>query len=247
MPNTDEDIKDQMLEFLQSAESEMTVLKAGMDAVDSIRLKLADFFCEDPAAFKLEECFKILQSFCDKFKQAVKENERRQLLEEQATLRQKQREEQMARRAKYGEFSEHPSLTRTNINRYNLTATLNGTPCSDYDSQLSLDSPFDPRASPAFSRKRYGSFNNGSMDVNNSFIRSEATNGHCDGLSPDITPNGSMRRRRSRVLNEEDDLMEFLRTSGHERNSRERKAAYGSLGKSILIELHSTFIIKFTK
>uniref|UniRef100_A0A1I8PVT7 FH2 domain-containing protein n=1 Tax=Stomoxys calcitrans TaxID=35570 RepID=A0A1I8PVT7_STOCA len=212
MPNTDEDIKDQMMEFLQSAESEIAVLKAGMDAVDNMRLKLADFFCEDPATFKLEECFKILQTFCDKFKQAVKENERRQQLEEQASLRQKQREEQMARRAKY--------------------ATLNGTPGSDFDSQLSLDSPFDPRASPALSRKRYGSFNNGTMDVNNSFIRSEATNGHCDGLSPDITPNGSMRRRRSRVLAEEDDLMEFLRTSGHERNSRDRKAAYGSLDRS---------------
>uniref|UniRef100_A0A1I8NG97 FH2 domain-containing protein n=1 Tax=Musca domestica TaxID=7370 RepID=A0A1I8NG97_MUSDO len=213
MPNTDEDIKDQMMDFLQSAEGEMTVLKAGMDAVDSMRLKLADFFCEDPATFRLEECFKILQTFCDKFKQAVKENERRQQLEEQASLRQKQREEQLARRAKY--------------------ATLNGTPGSDFDSQFSLDSPFDPRASPALSRKRYGSFNNGSnVEVNNSFIRSEATNGHCDGQSPDITPNGSMRRRRSRVLNEEDDLMEFLRTSGHERNSRERKAAYGSLDRS---------------
>ncbi|XP_075163670.1 FH2 domain-containing protein formin 3 [Haematobia irritans] len=212
MPNTDEDIKDQMMEFLQSAQSEIAVLKAGMDAVDSMRLKLADFFCEDPATFKLEECFKILQTFCDKFKQAVKENERRQQLEEQASIRQKQREEQMARRAKY--------------------ATLNGTPVSDYDSTQSLDASFDPRASPALSRKRYGSFNNGTMDVNNSFIRSEATNGHCEGLSPDITPNGSMRRRRSRVLAEEDDLMEFLRTSGHERNSRERKAAYGSLDRS---------------
>ena len=59
----------------------------------------------------------------------------------------------------------------------------------------------------------------------------EVSNGNCDGLSPDITPNGSMRRRRSRVMAEEDDLMEFLRTSGHERNSRERKAAYGSLGE----------------
>lgn len=74
----------------------------------------------------------------------------------------------------------------------------------------------------------------------------EATNGNCDGMSPDITPNGSMRRRRSRVMAEEDDLMEFLRTSGHERNSRERKAAYGSLGKRrFFIEIQITFIILF--
>ena len=46
----------------------------------------------------------------------------------------------------------------------------------------------------------------------------------------DITPNGSLRRRRSRVLSEEDEgnLMDFLRTSGHE-NNRERKS-WGSLG-----------------
>ena len=102
LPHTDEDIKEQMMEFLESAEGEISVLKSGLDAVEAMRLKLADFFCEDAGSFKLEECFKIFQSFCDKFKQAVKENERRQQLEEQATLRQKQREEQLARRAKYG-------------------------------------------------------------------------------------------------------------------------------------------------
>lgn len=48
----------------------------------------------------------------------------------------------------------------------------------------------------------------------------------------DITPNGSLRRRRSRVLSEEDEgnLMEFLRASGHD-TSRERKS-WGSLGMS---------------
>lgn len=107
-----------------------------------------------------------------------------------------------------------------------------GTPVSDNENSFSLDGSFDPRASPALSRKRYGSFNNGSGDINNGFIRMEASNAGCgDGMSPDVTPNGSIRRKRSRGLPEEDELMEFLRTSGHERNSRERKAAYGSLGK----------------
>lgn len=48
----------------------------------------------------------------------------------------------------------------------------------------------------------------------------------------DVTPTGSLRRRRSRVLSEEDDnsLMDFLRSSGHE---RERKSSsYGSLDRS---------------
>lgn len=124
-PTTEDEIKEQMLEFLevshlayicsrfylqpytikrdlQNAEREVAALQANMKEVEVMRLKLADFFCEDAAHFKLEECFKVFQSFCDKFKQAVKENERRQQLEEQATLRRKQREEQLARRARQG-------------------------------------------------------------------------------------------------------------------------------------------------
>lgn len=104
-PATDADIKQQMLEFLQSAETELSVLKAGMTQVESLRLKLADFFCEDAATFKLEECFKIFQNFCDKFRQSIKENEKRVQQEQQATLRRKQREEQMAKRARQREYS----------------------------------------------------------------------------------------------------------------------------------------------
>nr|XP_036670775.1 formin-J [Drosophila suzukii]XP_036670776.1 formin-J [Drosophila suzukii] len=204
-PATDVDIKEQMADFLQAAESELAVLQAGMKQVESLRLKLSEFFCDDAATFRLEECFKIFQNFCDKFKQAVKENERRQQQEQQATLRRKQREEQLARRARQiGQA---------------------GTPVSDSEHSFLGDALFDPRASPALSRRHLGS-----GEISNGFIRLEQ-----DGASPDITPNGSLRRRRSRVLAEEDDLMEFLRSStgphdGH--NSRERKAAYGSLDRS---------------
>ncbi|XP_036337297.1 LOW QUALITY PROTEIN: formin-J [Rhagoletis pomonella] len=178
LPTTEDEIKEQMLEFLEGAEREVAVLQANMKEVEVMRLKLADFFCEDAAHFKLEECFKVFQSFCDKFKQAVKENERRQQLEEQATLRRKQREEQLARRAR--------QLSQC------------GTPVSDSENQCSIERMFETS----------------------------------DGISPSITPNGSMRKRRpSRVLPEEDDLMEFLRTSGHEHISRDRKA-YGSLDRS---------------
>lgn len=33
---------------------------------------LIDFFCEDKDSFKLDECFRIFQDFCIKFKKAVK-------------------------------------------------------------------------------------------------------------------------------------------------------------------------------
>lgn len=78
----------------------MSILQRGMKEVESLRLQLSEFFCEDPASFKLEECFKIFQNFCDKFKQAVNENERRRVQEEQAIMRRKQREELLAKRAR---------------------------------------------------------------------------------------------------------------------------------------------------
>ena len=38
---------------------------------------MAEFLCEDVERFKLEECFRILSSFCQRFKLAIDENERR--------------------------------------------------------------------------------------------------------------------------------------------------------------------------
>lgn len=188
-------MKHQMTEFLHMAESKVEMLQRGMKEVEAVRLQLSEFFCEDPNSFKLEECFKIFQNFCDKFKQAVNENERRRLQEEQATIRRKFREEQMAKRARQSQA---------------------GTPVSDSDTSVLLDpSQFDMRASPAMARRRIGSFNSNGGDAN---LRD-------DGFSPDITPTGSLRRRRSRALCDEDDnsLMDFLRSSGHESNGRDRK------------------------
>lgn len=65
---------------------------------------LSDFFCEDPGTFKIEECFKIFHGFCVKFKQAIAENERRKLQEEQAIARRRQREEQLATKRRQRKF-----------------------------------------------------------------------------------------------------------------------------------------------
>lgn len=141
MPTTEADLKNQMSEFLAFADSKLIMLQNGLKDVEVLRLKLSEFFCEDPNTFKLEECFKIFQTFCEKFRQAVQENERRRLQEEQATIRRRMREEQQARRARHSQA---------------------GTPVSDSDNSLMFDSSqLDIRASPAMARRRIGSFNSG--------------------------------------------------------------------------------------
>lgn len=148
LPSTEPDLKNQMTEFLYAAENKVGQLKQAMKQVEAVRLQLAEFFCEDPGTFKLEECFKIFQNFCDKFKLAVHENERRRVQEEQAAIRRKLREEQLAKRARQSQA---------------------GTPVSDSDNSLLMDpSQFDMRASPAMTRRRIGSFNsNGESSLQN--------------------------------------------------------------------------------
>ncbi|KFB40742.1 AGAP001916-PA-like protein [Anopheles sinensis] len=204
LPKTEEDIKFQMEEFLSAAEQDVVMLQRALKQLEAMRVQLSEFFCEDVGTFKMEECFKIFHNFSEKFQHAVKDNEKRRVQEEQALIRRKQREETLRRRQ-----SNQP-----------------GTPVSDSEGSLLLDaSQYDLRYSPAMSRRRLGSFNSNGDAL---LMRDECA-------SPDITPNGSLRRRRSRVLSEEDEgnLMDFLRSSGHESSNRERKsAAYGSLDRS---------------
>ncbi|XP_044263150.1 inverted formin-2 isoform X2 [Tribolium madens] len=215
LPTTEPEIKNQMTEFLQMAEREVSNLQQNMVELEKVRVQLAEFFCEDTNSFKLEECFRIFHGFYCKFRQAVGENERRRIQEEQANARRRQREELLASKRRQME-------------------NLGGTPDSDvpfidlqiYDSRhgfpmkkgwkttngTSEDELSSVTGSPSLSRRRLGSFN-GDPEK-----------------SPDITPNGSLRRRRSRVLSEEDEgnLMDFLRASD---NNRERRS-WGSLDRS---------------
>lgn len=94
-PQTQSDIKEQMKEFVNISEREVVILQNYMKELTNLRKKLADFFIEDPNTFKMEECYKIFQSFRERFKQALIENERRRFQEEQASLRRKMREEQL--------------------------------------------------------------------------------------------------------------------------------------------------------
>ncbi|CAB3224740.1 unnamed protein product [Arctia plantaginis] len=92
LPTTQQDIKEQMGEFLQIAEQEVSALNKDMEEVESVRKQLAEFFCEDPVSFKLEECFKLFMWFLCKFRAAVTDNARRRANEEQAAARRRARD-----------------------------------------------------------------------------------------------------------------------------------------------------------
>ena len=96
MPTTPEDIQQQMAEFLQMAKTEVAALQEDLKELNVVRGELADFFCEDRDSFKLEECFKLFLTFCQRFRQGVLENEHRRQQEAAADMRRKQREEQLA-------------------------------------------------------------------------------------------------------------------------------------------------------
>ena len=57
-----------------------------------LQADLAEFFCEDPKTFRIEECFKAFHQFCSNFKTAVTENEKRREQERMAEQRRLQRE-----------------------------------------------------------------------------------------------------------------------------------------------------------
>ncbi|GLV43915.1 formin 3 [Carabus blaptoides fortunei] len=242
MPNTESEIKTQMIDFLLMAERDVSGLQHSMRALERTRTRLAEFFCEDSATFKLEECFRVFHGFCVRFRQAVSENARRRLQEEQANARRKQREEIMAARRKQmcgsggagssgagtpvsdsdGPFLDIMFLDRRKQHRNNHPQMNGGTSEDDMSSMP---------PSPCVTRRRIGSFNGAQYQQQSD--NNAATAGRVDERSPDITPNGSLRRRRSRVLSEEDEgnLMDFLRTSGHDNTNRERKS-WGSLDRS---------------
>ncbi|XP_069129886.1 uncharacterized protein [Argopecten irradians] len=84
------DFKAQMTGFLTEAEKDIVELQADMEDMENLRLELADFFCEDRNTFKLDECFKILHTFCERFKKSVTENSQRQKQEKKAEARRQQ-------------------------------------------------------------------------------------------------------------------------------------------------------------
>ncbi|XP_026739252.1 inverted formin-2 [Trichoplusia ni] len=143
LPSTQHDIKEQMGDFLHVAEQEVSALNKDMEEVESIRKQLAEFFCEDPVSFKLEECFKMFVWFCSKFRSAVADNERRRANEEQAAARRRARDLAAARvKTGSGSVCSTPVSECESLMESLLLDIRNGL------GRRSLRKPHDPSPSP---------------------------------------------------------------------------------------------------
>ena len=56
----------------QSAEAKLADVEFSVLELKALSNAVAEYFCEDPATFKLEECCSIFHSFCKRFDTAVK-------------------------------------------------------------------------------------------------------------------------------------------------------------------------------
>ena len=100
--------------LFQYASKELECLKNAMEDLTKIQEELAEFFCEDPKSFKLEECYKAFLQFNNNFKKAVVDNEKRKEQERSAEQRRLQRETEQAKR-RSGSFQGKFSFDLVNI------------------------------------------------------------------------------------------------------------------------------------
>ncbi|XP_076468527.1 uncharacterized protein LOC143299218 [Babylonia areolata] len=95
-----DDFQAQMADFLKEANVEGKELEEDLKDIEDLRKDLAVFFSEDLASFKMEDCFKTLNTFCERFKKAIEENKQRKVMEEKAELRKRQKEAEQKRNSK---------------------------------------------------------------------------------------------------------------------------------------------------
>ncbi|XP_039508415.1 FH2 domain-containing protein 1 isoform X1 [Pimephales promelas] len=91
--HTDEELLTQLQSLLQSAAEALEDLRISIDELQREGDALIDFFCEDKDIFNLDECLRIFQNFCSKFKKAVQENVERGMWEESRRKRLKESED----------------------------------------------------------------------------------------------------------------------------------------------------------
>uniref|UniRef100_A0A3Q2ZR36 FH2 domain containing 3 n=2 Tax=Kryptolebias marmoratus TaxID=37003 RepID=A0A3Q2ZR36_KRYMA len=93
----------QIEQFLKRAEAKLACVETSLQELNDLSCAVAEYFCEDPAAFKLEECCSIFHSFCKRFDTAVRENREREAAEQK--IKQKESMRIAAKRRSTASFS----------------------------------------------------------------------------------------------------------------------------------------------
>ncbi|XP_020778720.1 FH2 domain containing 3 [Boleophthalmus pectinirostris] len=86
------DLFEQMETFLIRADAKCADIERSLKQLNSVSSAVAEFFCEDPVTFKLQECCSIFHSFCTRFDTAVQENREREAAEEQRKRKESMRQ-----------------------------------------------------------------------------------------------------------------------------------------------------------
>ncbi|XP_061733880.1 FH2 domain-containing protein 1-like [Nerophis ophidion] len=76
-----DNLKAQMEDFLKDAEACLAQVEQDLQELQSSSDSVAQYFCEDPDKFRLEECCSVFDSFCEKFLRAMQENKAREVAE----------------------------------------------------------------------------------------------------------------------------------------------------------------------
>jgi len=58
--------------YMQEAERTLQKLELSMKQVETLRVELAGYYCEDESTFLLVDAFKVIRTFCDKLQKATK-------------------------------------------------------------------------------------------------------------------------------------------------------------------------------
>ncbi|XP_063414448.1 formin-J-like isoform X2 [Mytilus trossulus] len=134
------DFQKQMSDFLQFAKDDLSELQEDLKDIESLKLELADFFCEDSSSFKLEECFSVLNTFCTRFKKAITENDHRKKVEEKQ--KERQRLQEIERKKQLQDEIEAPPEQKIDHGSENIVDLLLADVRSGFASRRSGESSF---------------------------------------------------------------------------------------------------------
>nr|XP_034960876.1 inverted formin-2 isoform X4 [Zootoca vivipara] len=100
LSSSTEDVRAQYGKAIQESISSNKKLETEFEAIETKKVKLANYLCEDPNKLSLEDMFNTMKTFRDLYIKALKENKDRKEQAARAEKRKKQLEEEEAKRQK---------------------------------------------------------------------------------------------------------------------------------------------------